>query len=458
MLAKNGRTPSEGTPREAPNRKDSEATMLESLTNYYTEFGILLRDNPVVAGAFSLWGLAAVSFICVRLPGKMADFVKRFFTVSLELRSFAYNEHYDLVDFYAQQFLGFHKWLQKQKIIFSRTTQLNKHENGKFTNATIGLGVHLIYAKSTFFLVAYREADSSNTASAKYIVDISCFGVSTSKFNKIIDEFKIEDVEKNYITVELNEKDWWEHSYNLRLRGKNSVIINHALKDKLFNSLQWFVENQDFFIERGLNYKKVIMLHGPPGTGKTSLIKAIASEFKRRIYFLSLADCTPGMLRNLVVTAKTYSSIIVIEDIDTITTIYEREKSNKQIPPHDGANIPKEKEENERISLSRLALTDVLNVLDGMNTPDGAIFILTANNLDRLDRAVLRKGRIDETYHIDLLQDEEIKEYSKMVYPGIAIPGSVKFKPTAGCDLQDMFLSTNSESEYLGLLSERKEL
>ncbi len=37
-------------------------------------------------------------------------------------------------------------------------------------------------------------------------------------------------------------------------------------------------------------------------------------------------------------------------------------------------------------------LHEILNAMDGMQTPDGLKFIITTNHLDRLDPAILRPG------------------------------------------------------------------
>ena len=398
---------------------------MEYMVNFYNSFSALLQTNPIVAGAFSLWGLAVISFLCIRLPKYLLLLIKRYFTVSLEIRSFSFNDKYEHVNFYSNQFMKFHEWIQKQKIIYSRTRQLNKSQEKNSAHITLGIGNHIIFAKGTFFYISFSELESNNTQISKFIVSITCFGISNKKFEKIINEFKIVDDKIDKLPVRLNEGTYWGYSYYIRIRSRDTVILNKDLKDKIFKSFEHFFNNSKFYYERGLNYKKVILLWGPPGTGKTSLIKSLASTFSKEINLFSLSECTSNMFRQAVINCDNSKSILVIEDVDTLDTLLDREKRDNSD------------------EFKKLTLADILNVLDGINTPDGAIFILTANNIDNIDKAILRSCRIDETYYFGLLDDAEIREYSKLVYPDIELQENIIYKQIAGSDLQAKFLESN---------------
>jgi len=414
--------------------------MMEFLLQYYNQFIQLMKDNPVVAGAFSLWGLTAISFICIKLPGHIYELFKKYFVITLTIRTCPPDDSdYKNRGFYVEQFLKFNKWLNKQFIIYSRTKQLDKRKNDYSTETTFGVGSHLIYFNRSIYYIKFTEQESNASNIAKYIVYVSCLGISLNKFNRLIDEIKIISDTNTKLIVNYNSKEYWSGTYNIRLRSKNSIILNDKLKETIFNSLEFFYNNSNFYIDRGLNYKKVILLHGPPGTGKSSIIKAIASEFNKQINMIFLNDCESTSFKELVLSCEAQKGIIVIEDIDTLRVVYDRDiKDDKQFH-------------------KELTLQDILNVLDGIVTPDGAIFILTANSLDKIDKAILRKGRIDEVYFLDLLNDKEIKEYGRMLFLDIEYPENIKYKPTAGCDLQSIFLECNNDKEkYLKELNKLK--
>ena len=70
----------------------------------------------------------------------------------------------------------------------------------------------------------------------------------------------------------------------------------HVVKERM----DLFCNNPDWYKDKGIPYTLGILLHGPPGTGKTSLIKAIAKDTNRHIFNIKLLpDTTKTQLNNL---------------------------------------------------------------------------------------------------------------------------------------------------------------
>ena len=172
---------------------------------------------------------------------------------------------------------------------------------------------------------------------------------------------------------------------------------------ELRERLELFLEHPEWYMERGIPHSLGIMLHGVPGAGKTSTIKAIAKDTGRHIFNLSLRPYTSQrQLNNLFfnenVVVQTGDGqkqtlkiplnkrVYVIEDIDCLTDIV----LDRALVGASRPAVEKDKDNGEAVTLSFL-----LNLLDGVLETPGRILVITSNYPEKLDRALIRPGRID---------------------------------------------------------------
>jgi chaperone BCS1 len=121
------------------------------------------------------------------------------------------------------------------------------------------------------------------------------------------------------------------------------------------------------------------LFYGPPGTGKSSLSTAIANYTKRNVFTITPSkDMTDSTLVSLIIN-RPIDSIVVFEDFDCLLSNISREK------------VEGDKKENT----INISLSCILNILDGTYTPDNCIFIITTNDVEKIDPAIKRKGRTD---------------------------------------------------------------
>jgi DNA replication protein DnaC len=175
----------------------------------------------------------------------------------------------------------------------------------------------------------------------------------------------------------------------------SNVFGDHV--EELKERLDLFVNYPDWYEQRGIPHSLGILLHGIPGAGKTSTIKAIAHDTKRHIFNLSLRPyTTQKQLTHLffnenvsvvnddgtrqIFRIPIHQRLFVIEDIDCLTNV---------VFQRDPAAGPVEND-GDRVTLSFL-----LNLLDGVLETPGRILVITSNYPERLDRALVRPGRID---------------------------------------------------------------
>jgi hypothetical protein len=87
-------------------------------------------------------------------------------------------------------------------------------------------------------------------------------------------------------------------------------------------------------------------------------------------------------------------------------------------------------------------LHEILNSMDGMQTPDGLKFIVTTNHLDKLDPAIVRPGRIDDVIEIGPLSLESARRMFRAFY---GREGIDSYSPRTGAELQQMFSTMTAE-------------
>jgi len=183
-------------------------------------------------------------------------------------------------------------------------------------------------------------------------------------------------------------------------------------KKQVHHRTKFFLERRDWYDRKGIPYTMGFMFHGPPGTGKTSTIKAIANEGHRHIINIQLSEIkSKQQLQHLFFndeihvhnginleryTIPVSERLYVIEDIDAMgDAVLKREWKKPQVVKKDDLEPFMHKEEEK----DTLDLSFLLNLLDGTLEANGRILIISTNFPERIDKALIRPGRIDMIVH-----------------------------------------------------------
>lgn len=155
---------------------------------------------------------------------------------------------------------------------------------------------------------------------------------------------------------------------------------------------------------KGYPNKLGLMLHGPPGTGKTSLLKALANRTGRSIVTINLSSIsTNGQLKSIFFNSNYTNDlgqsiqlgfadkIFVMEDLDADSEVV-KDRSLQQPKAKKQRKTSARKKRNE-ILHDKLNLTGLLNVLDGVVDTPGRMLVITTNHPELLDPALIRPGR-----------------------------------------------------------------
>lgn len=244
-------------------------------------------------------------------------------------------------------------------------------------------------------------------------------------------------------------KPFWTNRSFKNLFGQDIDIIRKRV--------EFFRDNKHWYDEKGVPYTLGILMSGSPGSGKTSLIKCLANETQRHIINIHLSDSmTKSQLENLFYNEQiqvfqngktdTYTipidkRLYVFEDIDCqCDVILERNNKNKEQLLEEENKRLKEQVDRLRITLqdiangkkvvnvdtsyhnstnasgasdkkeSKITLSFLLNLFDGILETPGRIMVITTNFIDKLDKAFTRPGRIDVARKLGMADSNQLLE------------------------------------------------
>lgn len=244
--------------------------------------------------------------------------------------------------------------------------------------------------------ISERKLEMASPESAvTYAINITVFGFGKRKaIGKLINSGMEKRVHKS-LRVKLNERDYWQYGNLLKHRSKSQVVVENI--EEIINDLKTFRNSAGWYATRGIPYRRGVLFYGPPGTGKSSLAQVIANELAMDLHVLNLSGISAYSLRSLLTDSN---KLILIEDMDVACeAAQDRKKSGKKA--------------DKSVSIS---LSDILNAVDGVSSGSGNILMITTNDKDKLDPALLRPGRIDKHYEIGYLTQDSFDQLCKLYY------------------------------------------
>ncbi|KAH9907464.1 BCS1 N terminal-domain-containing protein [Xylariomycetidae sp. FL2044] len=196
----------------------------------------------------------------------------------------------------------------------------------------------------------------------------------------------------------------WQRCMARASRPFSTVILNEKTKSDLIDDVTDYLNpyTQRWYANRGIPYRRGYLLYGPPGTGKSSLSLALAGFFHMRIYIVSLSS----MHANEETLASLFAElprrcVVLLEDIDSAGLTHTRDENKNQGQSNNDALEPGQltpgngNTNNNNNQNGRLSLSGLLNILDGVASQEGRVLIMTTNHVDKLDKALIRPGRVD---------------------------------------------------------------
>lgn len=365
-----------------------------------------------------------------------------------------------------------------------------------------------------------NEKEKTNIKTDKITITIYSFKYSLSYLKIYVDNItekylsSIKDTRTNKRFIYFLDKtevhsdeesklDCWREDIFESARTFNNIFFDG--KKQLIEKIDFFLQNRNWYYEKGIPYSLGIGLHGPPGTGKTSFIKALANYTNRHIIVISLKTIKTKQQLEKFFFENTYNEdnehnsitwdkkILVFEDIDCIGDII-LDRNNKFISKKSNSRKNKKFEKtNESNSESKagdmkfgdilqavcelnetgtsrlpslskeqpITLDDILNLWDGIRETPGRIFVISSNHYDKLDPALIRPGRIDITHELSNASHNTISEIYQHLFDNKIDKlklSNVKPYFYSPAELINMYVSNKNESSFIERLLENKKV
>ena len=231
----------------------------------------------------------------------------------------------------------------------------------------------------------------------------ACQGLSLERIRRVLSKIiaTYKTIDDNSIAVLLSEKK--------QIIGQTEILEYWSANEKILdlggldNLKDWLKKRKTAFGVRALNYglptPRGLLLVGIQGTGKSLTAKAIANDWQLPLLKLDVGKLFGGIvgesesrLRQMINVAETISPCILwIDEID-------KAFSNVESKGDSGT--------------SNRVLATFISWLSEKTKP--VFVIATANNIDLLPLEVIRKGRFDEIFFLDLPKQEEREEIFKI--------------------------------------------
>lgn len=178
--------------------------------------------------------------------------------------------------------------------------------------------------------------------------------------------------------------------------------VKESLTSQVVNPLR---SDDDRYSRFDVEPSRGILLHGPPGTGKTLFARALANELGRPFVELTQADVThehinkgPQLIKRLFQEAETLGGVIFIDEAEQVVS----QRGNTE-------NGHAEDQKTTNMFLTELSKDEGRDV----------VVVLTTNQRDAIDDAILRSGRVDADFEIGLPDTAARTEILKLSLLGI---------------------------------------
>lgn len=276
--------------------------------------------------------------------------------------------------------------------------------------------IKINYNNNTMFISIYDNKICVSSKASVIIIEAFINHISNDNSEKIITIYhaakKISKSDDNNHNSNKNTSVYWDRSDSITNKTLENTILDEKNHKELFGDIESFMNKERYYYKVGQPFKRGYLIHGIPGCGKTSIIKAIAANYRLPVFVIDLSITkNNNELTKLINSINSYvgnnKHMVIYEDIDRTTFFAEKYRTE-------------------------LTMNCLLNILDGVDEAYGRITVMTANNISNIvsNDALIRPGRIDKIVELSFCTDVQLSQIMKLYYDKeFNIVNSIKITP-----------------------------
>ncbi|KAL2866484.1 BCS1 and AAA domain-containing protein [Aspergillus lucknowensis] len=323
---------------------------------------------------------------------------------------------------------------------WAKATARDKHKRLRFTPSE---GTHYFWFNGRP-LAFIREKQENNNSMSYYgnrnseRLYISCIGRDPTILKELLLEAQRTYVarDSNSTVIYRGQKSGgyteWSRCMARSPRALSTVVLDPAQKQSFIDDIKEYLHprTRRWYSNRGIPYRRGYLLHGPPGTGKTSLCFAASGLLGLELYLLNLSSKTLDEDELMALFQELpRRCIVLLEDVDCAGMAHKRaaaEDSKDESTPQSQSqptppppSPPEESSTGGSASLLEkqgVSLSGLLNVIDGVAACEGRILVMTTNHPEKLDPALIRPGRVDLSISFGHSTAEDLRELFAAIY------------------------------------------
>ena len=413
--------------------------MLESLQATFA-------SNHLLSGGAALAVVGLTAMWLRELPGKVAGWAKHFFVTTLtvdsrdEIMFPALVEYMDSREALRRLNNFTVRTVREQSSTYQSLTDELQQGGRPSARFSPGEGFHLFVLDRRLM---WMQRDVKVGASIIEKIALSCLGRDKRPLEALVAAALEQRIERELNRIAIHVPSPYNNDWMRARLGNNrkldSVVLKAGQREAILADLTRFFGARERYELLGIPWRRGYLLFGPPGTGKTSLVTALASELSLNVCVLSLAspNINDERIGHLLASVPR-RSVILIEDIDAF--FQQRHKADASV---------------------NVSYSGFINALDGVAAHEGSVVFLTTNHPQMIDEAAIRSGRVDFRLELGLCDRDQLERMFRKFFDDEAAAHAFAASLEADCwspaEVQERLLKAGDAAEAVELFRARSD-